>query len=114
MGLFLEYSSALCVKIFQANVTKILLSSTNEQINKINDPILSKFNALTKFTIQLILFLLELLNIKFFNSLTSSGTLPHNLILKEDSLIILLQYLCLSKLCNDTRLQIKTFKKTVN
>lgn len=93
---------------------RAILSPTNDQVYKINDMILLKFNAPTKvyYSIDTVLDAEEAIHYptEFLNYLSPSGTPPHKLILKIGSPIILLRNLSPPKLCNDTRLQIKCLK----
>ncbi|XP_050064217.1 ATP-dependent DNA helicase PIF6-like [Aphis gossypii] len=93
---------------------RAILSPTNDQVNKINDMILLKFNAPTKvyYSIDTVLDAEEAIHYptEFLNSLSPSGTPPHKLILKVGSTIILLRNLIPPKLCNGTRLQIMSLK----
>lgn len=72
------------------------MSPTNEQIDKLNDLILSKFDVQTEiyYTVDTIL-------------LTPSGVQPQKLILKIWTSIILMRNLTPPRLCNGTRQQIK-------
>ncbi|KAL4153586.1 hypothetical protein QTP88_001419 [Uroleucon formosanum] len=93
---------------------RAILSPTNDQVNKINDMILLKFNAPIKvyYSIDTVLDAEEAIHCptEFLNSLSPSGTPPHKLILKVGSPLILLRNLSPPKLCNGTRLQIKSLK----
>lgn len=51
--------------------------------------------------------------VEFLNSLNPTGLLLHKFILKIGALIILIRNLNAPKLCNGTRLQVKSLKKNV-
>jgi ATP-dependent DNA helicase PIF1 len=93
---------------------RAILSPTNEQVNKINDLILLKFNALTKVyhSVDTVLESNEMIiyPTEFLNSLSTSRTLPYKLILKVGSPLIIFRNLSPPKLFNGTRLQIKSLK----
>jgi len=90
---------------------RAILSSTNEQVHKINNTILFRFNIPTKvyYYVDTILDRDEVVHylIEFLNSLTP----PHRLtVIVIVSGHILLWILCSLKLCKGTRLQIKSLK----
>lgn len=91
-----------------------ILSPTNEQVDKVNNLIISKLDGQTRvyYSIDTILQSEEAVHypIEFLNSLNPPGFPPHKLMLKVGIPIILLRNLNPPKLCNGTRLLIKELK----
>ncbi|KAL0840535.1 hypothetical protein ABMA28_015753 [Loxostege sticticalis] len=79
---------------------RAILSPTNEQVDKVNNLIIAKIDTPTQ-----IYLLLE-----FLNSLNPSGLPPHKMELKVGCAVILLRNLNPPKLCNGTRLLVKSLK----
>ncbi|KAL4143906.1 hypothetical protein QTP88_006160 [Uroleucon formosanum] len=88
-----------------------ILSPTNEQVDKLNDFILSRFDAQSQiyYLVNTVLEKEDAVHFstEFLNSLTPSGVPPHTLILKIGAPIILMRNLRPPTLCNGTSLQIK-------
>ncbi|XP_022169936.1 uncharacterized protein LOC111033491 [Myzus persicae] len=93
---------------------RAILSPTNEQVGKLKDLILSRFDAQPQMYYLVDTFLEKEdavhFPIEFLNSLTPSGVPPHTLILKIGAPIILMRNLSPPTLCNGTKLQIKKFR----
>ncbi|XP_039749929.1 ATP-dependent DNA helicase pif1-like [Pararge aegeria] len=93
---------------------RAILSLTNEQVDKVNNLILSKIDAPTKmyYSVATVLDLEEAVHFptEFLNSLNPSGLPPHKMVLKVGCPVILLRNLNPTKLCNGTRLLIKSLK----
>lgn len=93
---------------------RAILSPTNEQVGKVNNLILAKIDAPTQvyYSVDTVLDLKEAVHFptEFLNSLQPSGLPPHKLVLKVGCPIILLRNLNPPKLCNGTRLQVKSLK----
>lgn len=89
------------------------MSPANKQIDKLNDFVLSRFDAQSQmsFSMNTVLEKEDAVNfpIKFLNFLTPSGIPPHKLTLKIGKPITLMINLSPPTLCNGTRLQIKKF-----
>ncbi|KAL0831002.1 hypothetical protein ABMA28_001888 [Loxostege sticticalis] len=79
---------------------RAILSPSNEQVDKVNNLILAKIDTLTQ-----IYLLLE-----FLNFLKPSRLPPHKMELKVGCPVILLRNLNPPKLCNGTRLLVKSLK----
>lgn len=93
---------------------RAILSPTNEQVDKVNNLILSKIDAPTKiyYSVDTVVDFEEAVHFptEFLNSLNPSGLSPHKLVLKVGCPVILLRNLNPPKLCNGTRLLIKSLK----
>ncbi|KFM63116.1 hypothetical protein X975_02263, partial [Stegodyphus mimosarum] len=93
---------------------RAILSPTNEQVDKVNNLILSKIDAPTKiyYSVDTVLDLEEAVHFptEFLNSLNPSGLPPHKMVLKVGCPVILLRNLKPPKLCNGTRLLVKSLK----
>ncbi|XP_045456269.1 uncharacterized protein LOC123666107 [Melitaea cinxia] len=93
---------------------RAILAPTNEQVDKINHLIISKFEAPSQiyYSVDTVLDTAEAVHYptEFLNSLVPPGIPPHKLILKVGSLVILLRNLNPPKLCNGTRLKIVKLK----
>lgn len=93
---------------------RAILSPTNEQVDKINNLILSKVDAPTQIynSVDTVLDLEEAVHFptEFLNSLNPSGLPPHKLVLTAGCPVILLRNLNPPKLCNGTRLLVKSLK----
>ncbi|GBP05743.1 ATP-dependent DNA helicase PIF1 [Eumeta japonica] len=93
---------------------RTILSPTYEQVDKVNNLIISKIDAPTKiyYSVDTVLDLEEAVHFptEFLNSLNPSGLPPHKMVLKVGCPVILLRNLNPPKLCNGTRLLIKSLK----
>ncbi|XP_045455771.1 uncharacterized protein LOC123665525 [Melitaea cinxia] len=95
---------------------RAILAPTNEQVDKINHLIISKFEAPSQiyYSVDTVLDTAEAVYYptEFLNSseLVPPGIPPHKLILKVGSPVILLRNLNPPKLCNGTRLKIVKLK----
>ncbi|XP_045446150.1 uncharacterized protein LOC123654245 [Melitaea cinxia] len=93
---------------------RAILAPTNEQVDKINHLIISKFEAPSQiyYSVDTVLDTAEAVHYptEFLNSLVPPGIPPHKLILKVGSPVILLRNLNPPKLCNGTRLKIVKLK----
>ena len=93
---------------------RAILSPTNEQVDKVNNLILSKIDASTQiyYSVDTVLDLEEAVHFptEFLNSLNPSGLPPHKMVLKVSCPVILLRNLNPPKLCNGTRLLVKSLK----
>jgi len=85
---------------------RAILSPTNEQVDKLNDLILSKFDAQSQmyYSVDTVLEKEDAVHFptEFLNSLTPSGVPPHTMILKIGASIILIRNLSPPTLCNGT------------
>ena len=94
---------------------RAILQPTNEQVDKVNNLILSKIDASTKiyYSVDTVLDLEEAVHFptEFLSSLNPFGLRPHKMVLKVGCPVILLRNLNPPKLCNVTRLlkSLKTF-----
>ncbi|XP_027851457.2 ATP-dependent DNA helicase pif1-like [Aphis gossypii] len=106
--------SSKSLKWFQE---RAILSPTNEQVDKINDLILSRFDAQSQmyYLVDTVLEKEDAVHFptEFLNSLTPPGVPPHKLILKIGAPIILMRNLSPPTLCNGTRLQIKKLRSSL-
>ncbi|XP_060863449.1 ATP-dependent DNA helicase pif1-like [Metopolophium dirhodum] len=96
---------------------RAILSPTNKQVDKLNDLILSRFDAQSQmyYSVDTVLEKEDAVHLstEFLNSLTPSGVPPHTLILKIGAPIILMRNLSPPTLCNGTRLQIKKLRSSL-
>jgi len=96
---------------------RAILAATNNDVNAINDNILSRIpgDEITYKSIDTVLNQDEVVNYptEFLNSLDLPGMPPHNLKLKIGVPIILLRNINPPKLCNGTRLAVKRIMKNV-
>ncbi|XP_022164498.1 uncharacterized protein LOC111029689 [Myzus persicae] len=103
--------SSKSLKWFQK---RAILSPTNEQVDKLNDLILSRFDAQSQmyYSVDTVLEKEDAVHLptEFLNSLTPSGVPPHTLILKIGAPIILMRNWSPPTLCKCTRLQIKKLR----
>ncbi|XP_060855642.1 ATP-dependent DNA helicase PIF6-like [Metopolophium dirhodum] len=106
--------SSKSLKWFQE---RAILSPTNEQVDKINDLILSRFDAQSQmyYSVDTVLEKEDAVHFptEFLNSLKPPGVPPHKLILKIGAPIILMRNLSPPTLCNGTRLQIKKLRSSL-
>ncbi|XP_060874799.1 uncharacterized protein LOC132948382 [Metopolophium dirhodum] len=83
---------------------RAILSPTNEQVDKLNDLILSRFDAQSQiyYSVDTVLEKEDAVHFptEFLNYLTPSGVPPHTLILKIGAPIILMRNLSPPTLCN--------------
>ncbi|KAL0870707.1 hypothetical protein ABMA27_005647 [Loxostege sticticalis] len=93
---------------------RAILSPTNEQIDKINNLIVAKIDTPTQiyYSVDTFLDSEEAVHFptEFLNSLNPSGLPPHKMELKVGCPVILLRNLNPPKLCNGTRLLVKSLK----
>jgi len=106
--------SSKSLKWFQE---RVILLPTNEQVEKLNDLILSRFDAQSQmyYSVDTVLEKEDAVHFptEFLNSLTPSEVPPHTLILKIGAPIILMRNLSPPTLCNGTRLQIKKLRSSL-
>ncbi|GBP64209.1 hypothetical protein EVAR_38696_1 [Eumeta japonica] len=93
---------------------RAILSPTNEQVDKVNNLILAKIDTPTQiyYSVDTVLDSEEAVHFptEFLNSLNPSGLPPHKMELKVGCPVILLRNLNPPKLCNGTRLLVKSLK----
>ncbi|XP_059223034.1 uncharacterized protein LOC131996874 [Stomoxys calcitrans] len=96
---------------------RAILSPTNEQVDKANNLILAKIDTQTQiyYSVDTVLDSEEAVHFptEFLNSLNPSGLPPHKMELKVGCPVILLRNLNPPKLCNGTRLLVKSLKKFI-
>lgn len=96
---------------------RAILAPTNEEVNKLNNQIQMKIpgECIKYKSIDSVIDEDQVTNypLEFLNSLHSAGMPPHELILKVGSSIMLLRNLQPPKLCNGTRMSIKTLHKNL-
>ncbi|KAL0830862.1 hypothetical protein ABMA28_002968 [Loxostege sticticalis] len=93
---------------------RAILSPTNEQVDKVNNLILAKIDTPTQiyYSVDTVLDLEEAVHFptEFLNSLNPSGLPSHKMELKVGCPVILFRNLNPPKLCNGTRLLVKSLK----
>ncbi|KAL0859003.1 hypothetical protein ABMA27_010858 [Loxostege sticticalis] len=93
---------------------RVILSPTKEQVDKVNNLILAKIDTPTQiyYSVDTVLNSGEAVHFptEFLNSLNPSGLPPHKMELKVGCPVILLRNLNPTKLCNGTRLLVKSLK----